>query len=104
MPASGIARGRKLATAASHRHGATSSSNHWLAEYLTELLNVLNVLGLLLDLEPQAGGLLERICSGALISESRLREQGVYFPEGHQPATALAQQTLNLAPPDEDAE
>ena len=32
--------------------------DHWLAEYTTELLNVLNVLGLLVDLEPQAADLL----------------------------------------------
>ncbi len=79
--------------------------DHWLAEYTTELLNVLNVLGLLVDLEPQAADLLERICSGALISESSLREQGVFFPEGHQPATAPAQQALDLgvAPDSEPA-
>ena len=46
--------------------------DHWLPEYTTELLNVLNVLGLLLDLEPQQAELLERVCSGPLISAKDL--------------------------------
>jgi hypothetical protein len=46
--------------------------DHWLPEYTTELLNVLNVLGLLIDLEPQQAELLERICSGPLISAEDL--------------------------------
>jgi hypothetical protein len=33
---------------------------HWLAEYTTELINVLNVLGWLVDLEPAQGTILER--------------------------------------------
>ena len=45
----------------------------WLPEYTTELLNVLNDLGLLIDLEPQQAELLERVCSGPLISSSELR-------------------------------
>ena len=32
--------------------------DHWLAEYTTELINVLNVLGLLVDLEPTQAELL----------------------------------------------
>ena len=47
--------------------------DHWLPEYTTELLNLLNVLGLLIDLEPQQSDLLERVCSGALISASDLK-------------------------------
>ncbi len=70
--------------------------DHWLAEYTTELLNVLNVLGLLVDLEPQAAELLERLCDGPLISEAALREQGVFFPAGHTPAAAPAQTALDL--------
>src|SRR5207249_1416977 len=38
--------------------------DHWLAEYTTELLNLLNVLGLLVDLEPKQAALLDRICAG----------------------------------------
>jgi hypothetical protein len=50
---------------------------HWLAEYTTELINVLNVLGWLVDLEPKQDELLDRICSGPLISGEELRNTGV---------------------------
>lgn len=46
--------------------------DHWLAEYTTELLNVLHVLGRLVELEPKQADLLERICSGATIGAERL--------------------------------
>lgn len=38
--------------------------DQWLAEYTTELLNVLNVLAWLVTLEPQQEKLLEAICEG----------------------------------------
>ena len=38
--------------------------DHWLAEYTTELLNVVHVLGMLVDLEPAQATLLETICEG----------------------------------------
>ncbi len=41
--------------------------DHWLAEYTTELLNVLHVLALLVELEPAQGKILERICAGPLL-------------------------------------
>ncbi len=44
----------------------------WLAEYTTELLNVLNVLGLLVELEPAQADLLRRICEGPTIPASAL--------------------------------
>jgi Type ISP C-terminal specificity domain/N-6 DNA Methylase len=50
----------------------------WLAEYTTELLNVLNVLGLLVELEPALADVLGRICSGPLIDDSALRGAGVF--------------------------
>lgn len=50
--------------------------DHWLAEYTTELINVLNVLGWLVDLEPEQAALLERICSGPTISGEELRSAG----------------------------
>ena len=49
----------------------------WLAEYTTELLKVLNVLGGLVDLEPAQAALLERICNGPLIDDATLRQAGV---------------------------
>jgi hypothetical protein len=68
----------------------------WPAEYTTELLNVINVLGLLVDLEPQAVDLLERICSGPLVTQAALQSAGVFFPEGHVPATVVAQQSFEM--------
>jgi hypothetical protein len=45
----------------------------WLAEYTTELLNVLNVLGLLVKLEPKQADLLKRVCAGPTISADDLK-------------------------------
>jgi hypothetical protein len=50
--------------------------DHWLAEYTTELINVLNVLGMLRDLEPAQEKLLETICAGLTISSDELHEAG----------------------------
>ena len=47
----------------------------WLAEYTTELLNVLHVLGRLVLLEPAQAGLLDRICAGPLLTENMLRPE-----------------------------
>ena len=44
----------------------------WLAEYTTELLNVLHVLARLVLLEPAQADLLERICTGATLSKETL--------------------------------
>ena len=50
--------------------------DHWLPEYTTELLNVLNVLALLVELEPAQADLLERICTGPLLSKDALEAAG----------------------------
>jgi hypothetical protein len=52
--------------------------DHWLAEYTTELINVLNVLGCLVDLEPAQASLLEQICSGPTIPVDELRAAGAF--------------------------
>ncbi|MGB8540259.1 MAG: type ISP restriction/modification enzyme [Candidatus Acidiferrales bacterium] len=52
--------------------------DHWLPEYTTELLNLLNVLTMLVELEPQQAELLDRICSGKLISEADLKTAGAF--------------------------
>jgi len=52
--------------------------DHWLPEYTTELLNVLNVLAMLVELEPQQAELLDRICAGPLISEGELKAAGAF--------------------------
>lgn len=45
-------------------------ADHWLSEYTTELLDVLNVLTMLVELEPEQAKLLEAICDGPTISLS----------------------------------
>lgn len=50
--------------------------DHWLAEYTTELINVLNVLGRLIELEPTQEELLDKICAGKTISRGTLDESG----------------------------
>jgi hypothetical protein len=52
--------------------------DHWLPEYTTELLNVLNVLAMLVELEPKQAELLDRICGGPLISEDELKTAGAF--------------------------
>jgi hypothetical protein len=47
----------------------------WLAEYTTELLNVLHVLGRLVELEEAQAELLEKICAGETISVADLRAE-----------------------------
>ncbi len=45
----------------------------WLAEYTTELLNLLHVLGRLVLLEPVQAELLEQICEGPLLPQNAIR-------------------------------
>lgn len=45
---------------------------HWLPEYTTELLNVINVLGLLVKLEPEQAKLLDEIVEGPMISADKI--------------------------------
>ena len=50
--------------------------DYWLAEYTTELINLLNVLGRLVDVEPVQATLLEKICAGPTISAEELSTAG----------------------------
>ncbi len=50
--------------------------DHWLAEYTTELVNLLNVLAWLVDLEPSQAEVLEKICSGPTICKDELQAAG----------------------------
>ena len=52
--------------------------DYWLAEYTTELLNVLHVLGRLVALAPRQADLLTRICAAPLISADTLRTAGAF--------------------------
>ena len=45
---------------------------NWLPEYTTELINVLNILTLLVELEPKQADVLRRICEGPLIPAAQV--------------------------------
>jgi hypothetical protein len=64
--------------------------DHWLPEYTTDLLALLNVLGRLVMLEPEQEDLLSRICAGPLLSADDLREAGALpsLEEDEAPAVA----------------
>lgn len=48
----------------------------WPAEYTADLIDLLNVLGRLIDLEPVQADLLERICESPLLDVDELRDSG----------------------------
>lgn len=48
--------------------------DHWLPEYTSDLLDLLNVLGRLIALEPKQADLLTRICDGPLIHASDIHD------------------------------
>jgi hypothetical protein len=48
--------------------------DHWLPEYTSDLLDLLNVLGRLIALEPKQADLLTRICEGPLIHAEDIHE------------------------------
>ncbi len=57
----------------------------WQPEYTSELIDLLNVLGLLAELEPQQAGLLDRIVEGPQITVTDLTEAGVLpVPKTHE--------------------
>ena len=49
----------------------------WLHEYTSDLLDLLNVLGRLIALEPRQAALLQHICEGMLIPPERLAAAGL---------------------------
>ena len=50
--------------------------NGWLPEYTTDLLDLLNVIGRLIALEPKREDLLNRICAGPLREHRGTRRCG----------------------------
>ncbi len=54
---------------------------HWPAEYTSDLIDLLNVLGRLVKLEPAQADLLERICAGPLVSSAALLKAGAIVPK-----------------------
>jgi Type ISP C-terminal specificity domain len=51
--------------------------DRWLAEYTAELIDLLNVLGLLIELEPAQHTLLTKIATGPIISTDELTAAGI---------------------------
>jgi hypothetical protein len=60
----------------------------WLPEYTTDLLDLLNVLGRVIALEPAQADLLRRICDSRLLSADELRSAGAL---SHNEQTAAKQ-------------
>jgi len=55
----------------------------WPAEYTTDLLDLLHVLGCVVMLEPKQADLLERICAGKMLDAGALRAGGAFaLPNG----------------------
>jgi hypothetical protein len=52
--------------------------DHWLPEYTSDLIDVLNVLTWLVDLEPAQAELLQAICAGPTISTEELHNAGAF--------------------------
>ncbi len=69
--------------------------DHWPAEYTSDLIDLLNVLGRLIKLEPAQADLLERICAGPLLSARR-------FARGRRAAGSFPQPTKATCYPDGD--
>lgn len=61
---------------------------HWLPEYTSDLLDLLNVLGRLIALEPRQADLLDRICAGRLRSAEELRDAGALAQVDEKPPSA----------------
>ena len=49
--------------------------DHWIADYTTDLIDLLHVLGLVIELEPQQADLLESICRGPLVTLDTLKAE-----------------------------
>jgi hypothetical protein len=62
--------------------------DHWLPEYTSDLLGLLNVLGRLIALEPRQADLLSRICDNLLLSADELRKAGALANMDEKPAAA----------------
>jgi hypothetical protein len=52
--------------------------DHWLAEYTSDLIDLLNVLGRLVLLEPKQAALLDEILAGELIDRAKLEAAGAF--------------------------
>lgn len=74
--------------------------DHWLPEYTTELLNVINVLGRLVELEPAQAQLLGQICASPTITTNELRAaQALAAPETRLAVGEAARPSQQLSLP-----
>jgi hypothetical protein len=61
--------------------------DRWLAEYTTDLIDLLHVLGLLIELEPEQAALLADVCDGETIALDELDALGaLHLPAGYPSA------------------
>jgi len=60
------------------------------------LINVLNVLGWLVDIEPQQASLLQRICAGPMISAAEMQAARVLELPASTKRQSASKSTLNL--------
>jgi hypothetical protein len=56
--------------------------DHWPHEYTSDLIDLLNVLGRLVAIEPQQAKLLDEILSGPLLDQNSLPAAGALKPQG----------------------
>jgi hypothetical protein len=73
MPSKRIGRRRSFCLVTCRHNGRAEC---WRHEYTSDLIDLLNVLTLLVEMESEQARLLERVCSGKLISETDLRDAG----------------------------
>jgi len=67
----------------------------WPAEYTTDLLDLINVLGLLVAMESAAADLLGRLCAGPLLTDAALRAAGALTASSIAVLTARADEGQN---------
>jgi hypothetical protein len=67
---------------------ASIQPDHWLPEYTSDLLDLLNVLGRLIALEPRQADLLSNICESSLLSADELRKAGAFTQTEEKTASA----------------
>jgi hypothetical protein len=75
--------------------------DHWLAEYTTDLINLLHVLGELVALEPEQQRLLDEICDGPLISASEVAAAAATVAPTAPPASVPSRRGNRRREPDQ---
>ncbi|MBM4397934.1 MAG: hypothetical protein FJ087_19890 [Deltaproteobacteria bacterium] len=76
--------------------------DRWIAEYTQDLMDLLHVLGLLVELEPVQAGLLDRICAGATVPEADLRAAGAFEKPAAAPVASPPRRRRAAHPGEQD--